>query len=372
MSLVEYKLDRATPRTDQRSVALVHDYLNQRGGAERVVLSMAAIWPDAPIYTSLYRPGVDLRRLPGPRGAHLLDGQAARSTSPSARCCRSTRPRCATSARSTEDVVISSSSGWAHAVRTAPESVHIVYCHTPARWLYRGEEYFTRRGAAPDGPVARCGAGTGAPRTGRTATSPTPRTSRGASAPSTASTAAVVNPPVDTRRFRPMPARRAAARRLPPAALQARRPRRRRRTRARHRPRRRRRRARARAPAGDGRPRHRLPRPCRRPDRRRADGELPRVLLPGARGLRHRAGGGQRRRQARRGVRGRRCAGVDGRGRHRDASSAARTSTRSSRPSAPSTSWTRHPEMLAANAGRFSEAAFEQRLRHVVETTYRR
>ena len=37
------------------SVAIVHDYLNQPGGAERVVLAMAGIWPDAPIYTSLYR-----------------------------------------------------------------------------------------------------------------------------------------------------------------------------------------------------------------------------------------------------------------------------------------------------------------------------
>jgi hypothetical protein len=35
-----------------------------------------------------------------------------------------------------EDVVISSSSGWAHSVRTAPGSFHAVYCYTPARWLY--------------------------------------------------------------------------------------------------------------------------------------------------------------------------------------------------------------------------------------------
>src|SRR4051794_10548814 len=38
------------------SVALVHDYLNQRGGAERVALEMARLWPEAPLYTSLYRP----------------------------------------------------------------------------------------------------------------------------------------------------------------------------------------------------------------------------------------------------------------------------------------------------------------------------
>ena len=38
------------------SVAIVHDYLTQRGGAERVVLAMHRAFPTAPIYTSLYEP----------------------------------------------------------------------------------------------------------------------------------------------------------------------------------------------------------------------------------------------------------------------------------------------------------------------------
>ena len=37
-------------------VALVHDYLNQMGGAERVVMAFHEIFPDAPIYTSIYDP----------------------------------------------------------------------------------------------------------------------------------------------------------------------------------------------------------------------------------------------------------------------------------------------------------------------------
>ena len=37
-------------------VAIVHDYLTQRGGAERVVLSMAHAFPGAPVYTSMYEP----------------------------------------------------------------------------------------------------------------------------------------------------------------------------------------------------------------------------------------------------------------------------------------------------------------------------
>ena len=50
--------DRSSTRSDvtEFSIAIVHDYLNQRGGAERVVLEIADMWPQAPIYTSLYRP----------------------------------------------------------------------------------------------------------------------------------------------------------------------------------------------------------------------------------------------------------------------------------------------------------------------------
>ncbi|HEY2653187.1 MAG TPA: hypothetical protein VGI50_14770, partial [Solirubrobacteraceae bacterium] len=45
----------STPAAVAGTVAIVHDYLNQPGGAERVVLALTQMWPDAPIYTSLYR-----------------------------------------------------------------------------------------------------------------------------------------------------------------------------------------------------------------------------------------------------------------------------------------------------------------------------
>jgi glycosyltransferase involved in cell wall biosynthesis len=120
------------------TVAIVHDYLNQRGGAERVVLEMASIWPQAPIYTSLYRPEStfpefrerDVRaslidRLPvdgGFRNLFPLYPAAFRAFG-----------------TLRQPVVISSSSGWAHSVRTGPDSFHAVYCYTPARWLYGGD-----------------------------------------------------------------------------------------------------------------------------------------------------------------------------------------------------------------------------------------
>lgn len=126
------------------SVALVHDYLNQRGGAERVVLNMAKIWPDAPIYTSLYRDGSTFDEF---RGRHIHTSWMQQL--PVDRRFRTLMPLYPAAFRQLgpidADVVISSSSGWAHSVRTAPTSRHVVYCHAPARWLYAGDEYLGRR-----------------------------------------------------------------------------------------------------------------------------------------------------------------------------------------------------------------------------------
>jgi glycosyltransferase involved in cell wall biosynthesis len=43
------------------------------------------------------------------------------------------------------DVVVASSSGWAHMARAAPAATHVVYCYTPARWLYR-DDYLSSGG----------------------------------------------------------------------------------------------------------------------------------------------------------------------------------------------------------------------------------
>ena len=39
--------------TTRGRIAIAHDYLTQKGGAERVVLALHRMWPDAPIYTCL-------------------------------------------------------------------------------------------------------------------------------------------------------------------------------------------------------------------------------------------------------------------------------------------------------------------------------
>jgi glycosyltransferase involved in cell wall biosynthesis len=123
-------------------VAIVHDYLTQRGGAERVALAMARAFPGAPVYTSLYDKqstfpefqAIDVRptwlnRIALLRGRHRL---ALPLLAP------------AFSATTVDaDVVLCSTSGWAHGIGTS--SPKVVYCHTPARWLYDGHRYLGGR-----------------------------------------------------------------------------------------------------------------------------------------------------------------------------------------------------------------------------------
>jgi len=125
------------------TIALVHDYLTQRGGAERVVLALTRAFPAAPLHTSLYEPGstfgafaaVDVRTMPINRVAALRRDH------------RLALPLLAPSFSATtveSDVVLCSSSGWAHGVRTHGRKV--VYCHAPARWLYQPDRYLAESG----------------------------------------------------------------------------------------------------------------------------------------------------------------------------------------------------------------------------------
>src|SRR5688572_12596726 len=130
-------------------VAIVHDYLNQRGGAERVVGVFHRMFPDAPIYTSIVdREAIwsDLReadirpswmqRLPGIR-AHfkkylLLYPWAIESLDLRA-----------------YHVVLSSSSAFAKAARTRPGALHVCYCYTPMRFVWQHESYVARERIGP-------------------------------------------------------------------------------------------------------------------------------------------------------------------------------------------------------------------------------
>jgi glycosyltransferase involved in cell wall biosynthesis len=119
-------------------VALVHDYLTQQGGAERVVLALAEAYPEAPIYTSLFDPEgtfpefgqLDIHTLPIDRIGLLRHHH---------RLALPVLAPAFSRLRIDADVAICSSSGWAHGATVTGRK--IVYCHTPARWLYQSDRY---------------------------------------------------------------------------------------------------------------------------------------------------------------------------------------------------------------------------------------
>jgi glycosyltransferase involved in cell wall biosynthesis len=120
-------------------VAIVHDYLTQRGGAERVVLSMLRMFPDAPLYTALYDPKSTYPEFCEYDVRPLLTNKLA-SLRRNHRRGLFLYPFAFAGCRVDADVTICSSSGFAHGVRTTGRKV--VYCYTPPRWLYdEGETY---------------------------------------------------------------------------------------------------------------------------------------------------------------------------------------------------------------------------------------
>ncbi len=117
-------------------VALVHDYLNQYGGAERVLEGFTEIFPDAPVYTLIYDPRQMrdifsnkniqtsfLQRIPFAKSKHrifpLLMPIAIEQFD-----------------LSDYDVVLSDSASFAKGVITKPNTLHVCYCHTPPRYAW--------------------------------------------------------------------------------------------------------------------------------------------------------------------------------------------------------------------------------------------
>lgn len=124
-------------------VALVHDYLSQDGGAERVLRTLHEIWPEAPIFVLFH----DREKIDFPRLAEIRESFLARLP-----FCREAfhwyLPWMPVATErhnlSNFDVVISSSSIFAKGIITPPGTLHISYCHTPARFLWAdGHEYLS-------------------------------------------------------------------------------------------------------------------------------------------------------------------------------------------------------------------------------------
>jgi glycosyltransferase involved in cell wall biosynthesis len=129
--------------------AIVHDYLAQAGGAERVAATLHGLFPEAPLFTSVYDAKATL---PYFRGIDVRTSILQRWPLCSQRMHKFALPLYPTAFEHFDfhgfDLVLSSSSSFAKGVITPPETCHICYCHTPARFAWRQREYLSqsRRG----------------------------------------------------------------------------------------------------------------------------------------------------------------------------------------------------------------------------------
>lgn len=133
-----------------KRVALVYDRVNKWGGAERVLLALHELFPDAPLYTSVYNsetaqwakifPAVIpsfLQNFPGAKTNHEIYPWAT--------------PLAFEQFTFDDfDLVISIASADAKGIITKPNTMHICYCLTPTRYLWsHANEY----GTANYGPL---------------------------------------------------------------------------------------------------------------------------------------------------------------------------------------------------------------------------
>ncbi|OGL65804.1 hypothetical protein A3B21_01060 [Candidatus Uhrbacteria bacterium RIFCSPLOWO2_01_FULL_47_24] len=116
-------------------LALVHDYLIQDGGAERVLRAFAEIWPEAPIFVLFH----DKKRWPEFRG-RSINTSVLQDMPGVLKYYRWTLPLMPAATEHHDlgefDVVLSSASAFAKGIVTRPDALHICYCHTPTRYLW--------------------------------------------------------------------------------------------------------------------------------------------------------------------------------------------------------------------------------------------
>lgn len=136
-------------------VAIVCDWLTGIGGAERVVLELHKMYPDAPIYTSQYNPNkIDWFKDADVRTTWLQKlPKSFKKFMPPLRAWAFSHLDL-----SGYDLVISASGAEAKSVKTGPNTVHIWYCLAPTHYYWsRYEEYLKNPGFGRLDPLARIG-----------------------------------------------------------------------------------------------------------------------------------------------------------------------------------------------------------------------
>src|ERR1700759_5506258 len=121
-------------------VALVHDFLLDVRGAERVFAAICDAWPEADVFTAVY----DERGTEGPFAHRSPQASFLQKLHPTARTFRALLPLYPHAIESLDlrgyDLVVSSSSAWAHGVLVDPGAVHVCYCHNPFRYAWSERE----------------------------------------------------------------------------------------------------------------------------------------------------------------------------------------------------------------------------------------
>jgi glycosyltransferase involved in cell wall biosynthesis len=126
-------------------VALVHDFLLDLRGAERVFAALCDMYPEADVFTAVY----DEKGTEGRFAHRTINTSFLQRLRPTARTFRALLPLYPYAMEALDlrgyDVVISSSSAWSHGVLVDPEAVHVCYCHNPFRYAWNAREETLRR-----------------------------------------------------------------------------------------------------------------------------------------------------------------------------------------------------------------------------------
>ncbi len=127
-------------------VALVHDWLTGMRGGEKVLEALAALYPEAPIYTLIHVPG----SLSDALEAHPIHTSFLQRIPGVFRRYRCFLPLFPAAIEDFDlsgyDLILSSSHCVAKGVVPGPTAVHLCYCHTPMRYAWDQEHsYFPRR-----------------------------------------------------------------------------------------------------------------------------------------------------------------------------------------------------------------------------------
>ncbi len=131
-----------------RRVALVHDFLVDLRGAERTFEAVCDLWPDADLFTAVY----DEEGTEGRFADRRVHASFLQRVRPTARNFRTLLPLYPLAIERLDlsgyDLVVSSSSAWAHGVVPAADAVHVCYCHNPFRYAW-DERDATLKARAP-------------------------------------------------------------------------------------------------------------------------------------------------------------------------------------------------------------------------------